>query len=72
MIMSPSDSARMRQIADWQLGHLTYGENLDPNRAGARSPCRAFYMLTPGIIHGQINDRHSDDCDAIPLDPRIK
>ena len=62
MIMSPSDSARKRQMPGWRLGHLTYGENAwseqsgspeKPGTGGAASPCRAYYMLTAGIIHGQ-------------------
>jgi hypothetical protein len=36
-IMSPSDSGGKRQIPGWGLGHLTYGEILDPNRAEART-----------------------------------
>jgi hypothetical protein len=49
----------------WGLGHLTYGEeslirtaggsdpSAKPGTGGAASPCRAFYMLTLGTIHGQ-------------------
>jgi hypothetical protein len=67
----------------WGLGHLTYGEKFlirtergpDPSAktgtGGAPSPCRAFYMLTPGMIHGQLVTNSGHEFPALCASRRL-